>query len=73
MGRAFQQRVNRYSVVDNDVISSIAQRPVLEAMGVDPTVAEVNKAIKQMSNGKAPGQDGIPAEVYKYGGNTLVQ
>ena len=69
----FNNVLNRDSVVDNDVISSIAQLPVLEAMGVDPTVAEVKKAIKHMSNGKAPGQDGIPAEVYKYGGNTLVQ
>ena len=27
--------------------------------------------MKQMSSGKAPGEDGIPPEVYKYGGDDL--
>ena len=34
---------------------------------------EVKKAIKQLSSGKAPCADAIPAEVYKYGGDTLLQ
>ena len=29
------------------------------------------KAMKQMSSGKAPGEDGIPPEVYKCGGDDL--
>ncbi|XP_063587786.1 uncharacterized protein LOC134765037 [Penaeus indicus] len=32
---------------------------------------EVNKAIKQMTSGKAPGPDAIPAEVFKMGGKSI--
>ncbi|KAL8606834.1 hypothetical protein ACOMHN_036472 [Nucella lapillus] len=32
---------------------------------------EINKAIKQMTIGKAPGPDAIPAEVNKTSGETL--
>ena len=37
------------------------------------TEGEVRKAIKQLSCGKAPGPDAIPAEVYKSGGPALIQ
>ena len=30
---------------------------------------ETRKAVQQLSSGKAPGRDGIPAEVYKAGGD----
>ena len=30
-----------------------------------PTVMETRKAVQQLSSGKAPGADAIPAEVYK--------
>ncbi len=33
---------------------------------------EVDKVIKQMSTGKAPGPDAIPAEVFKSGGLSLI-
>ena len=36
-----------------------------------PTLDETITAIKQMSIGQAPGEDGIPPEVYKYGGDEL--
>ena len=38
-----------------------------------PNEEEVKKAIKQLSTGKAPGADAIPAEVYKHGSDTLLQ
>ena len=37
-----------------------------------PSEEEVKKEIKQLSSGKAPGADAIPAEVYKHGGDTLL-
>ena len=38
-----------------------------------PTADEVKKAVKQLSCGKAPGPDAIPAEVYKAGGPATLQ
>ena len=42
-------------------------------MYIIPSMEEVSKAIKQMSSGKAPGSDAIPAEVYKAGGPVMLQ
>ena len=36
-----------------------------------PTLEEVKKAVRQMNPGKSPGIDGIPAEVYQYGGEKM--
>ena len=36
------------------------------------TAEEVNNALKRMSNNRAVGEDGIPAELLKYGSNTLM-
>jgi hypothetical protein len=35
----------------------------MEELDNPPTLDEVNKAIKQLSNGKSPGSDGIPPEI----------
>ena len=43
--------------------------PELDAL---PNAAETDAAIKQLQTGKAPGPDGIPAEVFKAGGTTLI-
>ena len=40
-------------------------------MDAPPTLPEVEKAIHQLSSGKAPGADAIPAEVYKHAGPQL--
>jgi len=37
----------------------------------EPSLKEVQEAIKQMSRGKAPGQDSIPAEIYSLGGDLI--
>lgn len=37
-----------------------------------PTHVEIKSAIKKLKCHKAPGIDGIPAEVYKHGGDSLI-
>ena len=44
------------------------QKPIVYCFDLSPTMDEVLKAIKQTSSGKAPGMDGLPAEVYKEAG-----
>nr|XP_014354063.1 PREDICTED: RNA-directed DNA polymerase from mobile element jockey-like [Latimeria chalumnae] len=67
----YQKLLNLESTVTDDTIESIPQYPVREALASPPTFEEVCEAIRQMKNNKAPGPDGIPAEVFKVGGETM--
>lgn len=69
----FRDLLNRPSEVDPSSIENIEQQPTIEHLADEPTIDEIYKAIKLLSNGKAPGNDGIPAEVLKYGGYGLVE
>ena len=60
------------STFDKTVISFIPQRAEIPALSADLTLKEVKDATKQLSCRKAPGKDGIPPEVFKYGGQILV-
>lgn len=57
--------LNRPSTVDSDAIDIITQKPTVHCLDLPPTLEEVLKAIGQTSSGKAPGMDGIPAEIFK--------
>ena len=63
--------MNRPSSADPDVVTKIPQRPVVHAMDTPPTVDEIRKAIAHLRSGKAPGQDGIPPEIYKVAETTI--
>jgi len=67
----FQGLLNRPSTVDNSAISRLNQHPTRSDLDIPPTEAELTLALKLLSNGKAPGADGIPAEVFKKGGHAL--
>ena len=41
----------------------------MESLADRPSKA---KAIKLLQSGKAPGEDGIPAEIYKHGGEAII-
>ncbi|XP_066977818.1 uncharacterized protein [Macrobrachium rosenbergii] len=61
----FTQLLNLPSTVDQTAIQHIPQEPTQGDLDLPPTKEEVRTAIKQMNCGKAPGKDGIPAEVFK--------
>ena len=65
------QLLNRQSMISEDAIAEVPLRSVIKELDMPPTLDETITAIKQMSIGQAPGEDGIPPEVYKYGGDEL--
>ncbi|KAI8481625.1 Dynein heavy chain 1, axonemal [Branchiostoma belcheri] len=69
----FEAVLNRPSNINNAAIERLPQIPVNQELDILPSLSETQKAISQMSNGKAPGLDGIPAKVYKSGGHVLTQ
>ena len=69
----FSSVLNRPSSVNFEAIACLPQVSINYSLAAAPTDAEVLKAIQQLSNGKAPGSDSIPAEIFKAGGPTLTQ
>jgi len=61
----FETVLNQSSSFDMNVLSEITQWPLASHLDEVPTTAETQKAINQMSNGKAPDTDGVPTEVFK--------
>ena len=59
--------------MEPDSIDNVPAVPVREELDDVIYIVEVRKAVKQMKCNKASGGDGIPAEVYKHGGTTLVR
>ena len=53
------------------MLENIQKRSINTALDEKPTIDEMIRAIKGQNDGKAPGGDGIPAEVWKYGGANL--
>ena len=71
--RHFDGVLNRPSSINDEAIKRLPQVTINETLAIPPTEEEVNKASKQMSTGKAPGPDAIPAEVFLSGGPNLIK
>ena len=69
----FDQVLNRPATINDEAIARLPQVETNKDLDNPPTEEEVRKAVKQLSCGKAPGSDAIPAEVYKAGGPALMQ
>ena len=67
----FSDLLNCPATAREEALASIDQYPVQEHMANAPTLEEILAAIKSMKSGKTPGRDGIPAEIYQYGGAAL--
>ncbi|XP_049832822.1 uncharacterized protein LOC126273320 [Schistocerca gregaria] len=57
--------------VSKDACDAIKQMPVMEELDAIPTMEELTRQTDSLANGKAPGEDGIPAEVIKYNKSVL--
>ena len=60
------------SSISHSALNQVESLPTLYELDVIPTKEELSEAIKVISTGKAPGLDGIPAEVFKCGGCKLL-
>ena len=69
----FKQLLNRSSSTYFHVIEEIPVRPLHMELDGPPTEDEVREAIDELQCGKSAGPDGIPPEVYKAGGQVLIQ
>ena len=69
----FSNLLNQPSTVDKAALEQIPQLQLHQQLADLPTLPEVKSAIKTMKSGKAAGSDGIPAEVFKHGGTTLIK
>ena len=68
----FEKLLNRESQMCEEAIEALPQLPVKDTIADPPTIEEVEKALKQTTPGKAPGADGIPADIFKNGGQALL-
>ena len=69
----FNSVLNRPSSINQDAIDRLPQIECNVLLDEFPTVKEKRKAVQQLSSGKAPGADAIPAEVYKAGGLPMAE
>ena len=69
----FNEVLNRPSAINAEAIEQLPQVEVNPLLESEITGAEVEIALTQLSRGKAPGSDGIPADVYKAGGPAMRQ
>nr|VZI31082.1 unnamed protein product [Spirometra erinaceieuropaei] len=68
----FRGVLNRPSVISDAAIKRLSQVETNVDLDLPPSLQETIRAVQQLSSGKAPGSDAIPAEVYKHGGPLLM-
>ena len=73
MGQTFQHCSQPSFINQWSTIQHLLQVPVNHERDAPSTLSKTQKAIGQLSNGKVPRADAIPAVVYKYGGPVLCQ
>ena len=61
----FKDLLNRPSSVSMESLAKVQQKPIQEHLANPLTLFEVRAAIQAMKSNKAPGPDGIPAEIWK--------
>eukprot|EP00978_Attheya_sp_CCMP212_P004158 scaffold9027_cov61-Attheya_sp.AAC.6 len=65
MGEHFTKVFNNHRPIDTSVLDELNQRPIIEELGNPPTEAEFDKALRNIANGKSPGESGITPEALK--------
>ena len=67
----FQKLLNVPGDIEHEALVNIQQRITNTCLDEIPNMDEMARAIAGLKDGKAPGGDGIPAEVWKHGGDNM--
>ena len=67
----FDSVLTRPSSINEAAIARLPQTDINISLASKISVDEVKKATKKLPNGKAPGTDAIPVEIFKNGGSEL--
>ena len=67
----FHKLLNVPGDIDHKALDNIPQRITKTSLDWIPTMDEMARAFAGLTDGKAPGGDGIRAEVWKHGGDNL--
>ncbi|BHF85821.1 hypothetical protein SprV_1002899400 [Sparganum proliferum] len=68
----FRGVLNRLSNISDAAIARLPQVETNVVLDLLPSLQETIRAVQQLSSGKEPGSDAIPADVYKHGGTQLM-
>ncbi|CAM2106209.1 unnamed protein product [Caretta caretta] len=61
------------NITDEELVRLVDQPTYIDNMDEAPSLDEVSTAISAMKNHKTPRSEGIPAEIFKYGGEILLR
>ena len=67
----FKDLLNVEAETDDSILNKLPVYRQRADLDIVPTREEVVESINKMKNGKAPGNDGIPSEIFKCGGEVL--
>ena len=67
----FRKLLNVPGDIDHEALDNILRRITKTSLDEIPTMDEMARAIADLKDGKAPGKDGIPAELWNHGGDNL--
>ena len=80
MSKQMERYIDHYSelyaimnVVGEEALIDMKSLSTMDELDSEPTLKEFNQGLDQLSYGKAPGKDGIPAEVTKCAKGTLIK
>jgi len=68
-----QELLNQDNPVDQSIADQLPQLPIMSELDTIPSIEEISAAENNLKDNKALGPDGIPAEIFKYGGNLLLR
>ena len=68
-----QELLNQDNPVDQSIADQLPQLPIISELDTIPSIEKISAAENHLKYNKAPGRDGMPAEIFKYEGNLLLR